>query len=441
MPSRRTRRASAGRFGVVWQVGQFVLVGSVAIVLVGIATFIASRRVGEREAIVEARSTTLAAAQGVVEPALTDGIHSGSAAGVESIDEAVRSVMAQSSIVRVKIWRGDGRIVYSDEPRLIGTTYELGPEERDSLAGGRVDAGVSDLGEPENRYERSFGKMLEVYLPVQTPDGRPLLFEAYYDYDTVREAGARLWRSFAPITVGAFLLLAVVQVPLAWSLAQRLRDRQLEREGLLRQALEASDVERRRIAADLHDGVVQELAGVAYALAGSVRGGPDRAGADHSQTMEAAAATVRESIKALRSLLVEIYPPDLEGDGLESALADLLARSSGRGVEAHLDTSGVQARLPVAIAALLYRAAQEAVRNTLTHAGARQVSVRLATTATAATLEVIDDGRGFDPTEPVAGGHLGLKGLRNLVTDAGGELTVRSTPGSGSTVLVEVPLR
>ena len=441
MPLRRTPKASSGRLLVAWQVGQFLLAGGVALLCVGIATSVASRRVGEREAIVEARSTTLAAAQGAVEPAVTDDLFTAAPAAVAQVDRAVQATMVQSSIVRVKIWRSDGQIVYSDDARLIGTTYALGAEEQVSIITGRIDAEVSDLSEPENRYEREFDKLLEVYVPIRTPDGHPLLFEAYYQYDTVHEAGSRLWRSFAPISLSGLVILEVVQVPLAWSLARRLRQRQREREGLLQQALEASDVERRRIAADLHDGVVQELAGVAYSLAGAARGDPDGPAQDAARTMEVAGATVRESIKALRSLLVEIYPPDIEREGLDSALSDLLARSSGRGVAAELDTSGMVVRPPGAVGGLLYRAAQEALRNALNHADATVVTVRVTSNADAATLEVDDDGCGFDPDAPVADGHVGLKGLQGLVADAGGVLTVRSSPGSGTSFRMEVPLR
>jgi signal transduction histidine kinase len=426
---------------VAWQVGQFLVAGAVALALVGAATSVASRRVGEREAIVEARSTTLAAAQGVVEPAVTDALLSGAPAAVAAVDRAVQVSIVQSSMVRVKIWRSDGRIVYSDEDRLIGATYTLGADEQESISTGRIDAEVSDLSKPENRYERGYDKLLEVYLPIRTPVGEPLLFEAYYEYDTVQAAGSRLWRSFAPISLSGLVMLEVVQVPLAWSLARRLRQRQREREGLLKQALEASDVERRRIATDLHDGVVQELAGVAYSLAGAARGPSDRPPINPKETMETSAATVRESIKSLRSLLVEIYPPDLEGEGLDSALSDLLARTSGRGVVAELDTSGVHAHLSGPVAGLLYRAAQEALRNTLNHADATALGMRVTSTEDVAVLEVDDDGRGFDAEAPAADGHVGLKGLRGLLADAGGQLTVRSAPGEGTHIRVEVPLR
>ena len=126
---------------------------------------------------------------------------------------------------------------------------------------------------------------------METPSGKPLLFEAYYRYGLVSSNGSQLWRSFAPIALGALIALELVQIPLAYSLARRLRQRSAERELLLHQALEASDVERRHIASDLHDGVVQDLAGVAYALSAQTRGSTP--GEPDPDVIESSASTVR----------------------------------------------------------------------------------------------------------------------------------------------------
>jgi signal transduction histidine kinase len=435
----------SGGWTVAVQVGQFALAGVLALLLVGYATSVASRRVGEREAIVNARATTVVKAQGVVEPAVTEGLLTGKPDAVRRVGEVVERDVLDDSLVRVRIWTPEGTVVYSDEPRSIGLEYELGPDELESLETGVIEAEVSDLAKPENRYERGFGKLLEVYLPIRTPEGRLLLFEAYYRYDAVEASGAELWRSFAPIALGALVLLELVQIPLAWSLARRLRQRLREREGLLRRALDASEVERRQIAADLHDGVVQDLAGVHYALAAAARseGPPGPGDADGTRMLEDTADTVRESIKALRSLLVEIYPPNIEEEGLASTLSDLLARSSARGVDAELDTAELREPLPTPVAGLLYRVAQEGVRNALNHADARTLRVRVSNPDRSAVIEVIDDGRGFESAgdgPPAEEGHFGLRGLAGLVADAGGTLDVRSAPGEGTTLRVEVPL-
>jgi signal transduction histidine kinase len=194
-------------------------------------------------------------------------------------------------------------------------------------------------------------------------------------------------------------------------------------------------VERRQIASDLHDGVVQDLAGVAYALSAVAR----QPGASERGLVEEAAGTVRDSMRALRSLIVDIYPPNLGEEGLASALTDLVTRTEARGVTGSLDVV-LDQPVPDATAGLVYRAAQEALRNVVNHAGASTVHVRLATPDGSAILEVTDDGRGFDDTADAPAGHVGLKALAGLVADAGGSLAVRSTPGAGTSVRMELPL-
>jgi two-component system, NarL family, sensor kinase len=433
---------SGTRWPVARPVAGFALAGLVAVAIVGIATAAASRRVGQREAISNARSTTLVKAQTVVEPVVTDGLLTGQRRSVAAVDRVVHTGVLDRQLIRVKIWTRDGSIVYSDQPALEGTSYHLGADEIAAIDRGVIEAEISDLAKPENRFERQFGKLLEVYLPIRTPGGSRLLFEAYFRYDDVAASGSRIWHSFAPVAIGGLLALELVQIPLAYSLARRLRERQRERERLLQRALEASDTERRRIAGDLHDGVVQDLAGVAYSLAGSSR--TANVAAATASLLDRSAEQVRDSIKSLRSLLVDIYPPKLEDAGLASALTDLLAGAQIRGVATHLDTDALPQPLPQHVSRVLWRAAQEAVRNVLAHAHATTVTVSAGGHDGMATLDVVDDGQGFEPSvlpEREDAGHIGLRGLTDLVADAGGQLRVESSTGAGTHVHVEVPIR
>lgn len=444
MPSRppKAHRSPGDRRGwgiVAAPVIQFVLVGAAALAIVALALSVASRRVGEREAIVEARSEALVKAQGLVEPVLADGLLDGDPDAIAALDEVVRGDVLSGSLVRVKVWSEDGTILYSDEPRLIGSTYGLGDDDREALEEGVVDAEVSDLSAPENRYERIHGKLLEVYLPVALPSGEKVLFEAYFLYDSVEESGDRIWRSFAPIAIGALIVLELIQIPLAYSLARRLRIRQLEREELLNRAMRASEHERRRIAQDLHDGVVQDLAGVSYSLAALARDPAE----PNAPELATAADNVRASIEALRTLLVELYPPNLADEGLGAAVTDLLSRARAVGLDATADTTGLVEEPSQDVARLLYRTIQEALRNVISHAGAESVRVTVAVGGGLAWAEVVDDGAGFDVAAAraaAAGGHVGLLGVADLVRDAGGQLDLTSSPGEGTTVRIEVPI-
>jgi signal transduction histidine kinase len=197
-------------------------------------------------------------------------------------------------------------------------------------------------------------------------------------------------------------------------------------------------VERRRIAADLHDGVVQELTGVSYALAAAARDPV----ADAAEAARQAAHQLRQGVRSLRSLLVEIYPPNLAEEGLAAALDDLLARHRARGLDVELDVD-LPRDVPLAVAGLAYRVAQEALRNVMHHARAGRVLVTASRDDGELRLAIQDDGRGFDVEAVAAGseGHLGLRILEDMVQDQGGALEVRSSPGRGTTVELRSPWR
>jgi signal transduction histidine kinase len=420
---------------------QFTAIGLAGLVTVGLATLVASQRVGQREAIADVRTTTLVRAQGLVEPRVTDGLGHRDPAAVAQVGRAVTHGVLDANLVRVKIWTAAGTIVYASDPRLEGHTYELEADEQAALRTGSIAADVSDLAKPENRYERGYGKLLEVYLPIRSPDGSRLLFEAYYRFDVVSASADQIWRSFAPVALGALLVLELLQIPLAWSLARRLRQRQAEREALLERVLVASDDERRRIVGDLHDGVVQDLTGVSWSLAGAARAPatPEPV----ADVLDQAAESVRASVVDLRTLMVDLYPPDLEAAGFASGLEDLAGPAAGAGVAVEVDVTGLSQPLPRPVAALFHRAAREALRNVVAHAGATTASVAAGVDHHQAWLRVADDGVGFDPAvadERAGQGHLGLRNLDGLVRDLGGSLAITASGTGGTVVELEVPL-
>jgi two-component system NarL family sensor kinase len=436
-PDMRERWSRLHPVSVRGVVTRFALAGLLSLALVSAVTAYASRRFGTERAIAEAKNVTWVSMKGIIEPVLDDRLLDMDRGVLDRIDAAVRQSVLRGSLVRVKIWSRDGTILYADEPRLIGQRFELDADKLTVFAGGDGKADVSDLSEPENRYETDNAKLLEVYQRTQLPNGTPLLFETYFRYSGVTAVGRQLWGQFAPIAIGALALLELIQIPLAWSMARRLRSSQRERERLLRHAIDASDSERRRIASDLHDGVVQDLTGVSLGLA--ALGKADQI--SHEQVNDAS-SSIRTSIKSLRSLLVEIYPPNLREEGLESAIGDLLGRLSARGMATRLEVDLDDLALDLDTSSLLYRTAQEALRNVVAHSGAQQVRVELRADAQRLHLTIDDDGRGFSDdvlTDRAAQGHVGLRSLAGLVADLGGTLTVHSRPGSGTRVEVDLP--
>ena len=265
-----------------------------------------------------------------------DGVLTGDPEALARIDDVVQGQILGESVVRVKIWARDGTILYSDEPRLIGQRFALGEEEAELFETGGSDAELSDLAEPENRFERQEGKLLEAHTVIRTPDGTQVLFEIYQRFSSINASASRILGTLAPPMVAGLLVLLLFQVPLAWSLARRLQRGHEERERLLAGAIEAQDRERRRIAADLHDGVVQDLAGVAFGLAPLAADARRRGNDEEARVVDDAVDTLRQGVRDMRTLLVEIHPPRLESAGLEPVLDDLLSPLRAQGIETHL---------------------------------------------------------------------------------------------------------
>ena len=421
-------------------VAQFALAGIVVLAVFGVAAVLALRSLASAEALRDARQFAELAGQGIVEPTLAPSLLDGDPAALDAVDRVVNERVLGERVVRVKLWDSDGRVVYSDEPRLIGSRFPLDEAKRDVLRTGSTRAELSDLSGPENRFEQGQGGLYEVYLPIRAPDGTPLLFETYQRQGAVAATGRRIWLPFAALLLGSLLLLWLVQVPLAWRLSRRLQRTQDEREALLVRAVEASADERRRIAADLHDGPVQDLAGISFSLSAAAE---TETSPETRQKLRDAATATRDAMRRLRTLLVAIHPPNLRASGLEAALADLLAPLRAGGVETDLSIDP-GSELREADEQLVYRAAAEALRNVDRHADATHVSVALRAVGEAVRLEVVDDGVGFTTEQRAERrdeGHVGLSLLEELAARAGAVVEVLSTPGAGTTFALEVPRR
>lgn len=441
----RGSEAAAERRPVrTWRV--FAQVAAAAVVVLAVVAVLglsASRRIAEQESVNDAARSTDLLADAVVQPALRDGVVTGDAEALAALDAVVRERVLGDAVVRVKLWDADGRIVYSDAASLVGDVFPLGDDEQAVLRDPATKAEVSDLDEPENRLERGEGRLLEVYRPVWTPDGTVLLFETYSRYDVVTERAAAVWRGFAGITLTSLLLLVVLLLPVLWTLLDRLRRGQQQRERLLQQAVDASDQERRRIAGSLHDGVVQDLVASSFALSGAADRAAARGEAEAATALRDAGATVRTDIRGLRSLLVAIYPPSLGSAGLVAALEDLVRGPGTHGARVRLDLDeDAAAALDPDGQQLVHRVAQETLRNAVAHAGAAGIRVRLNREDDAVVLRVEDDGAGFDVAAALdapAEGHFGLRLLRDLADAGGAGLAVRSAPGAGTQWRLRVP--
>jgi signal transduction histidine kinase len=200
--------------------------------------------------------------------------------------------------------------------------------------------------------------------------------------------------------------------------------------------------ERNRLALELHDVVSQKLFSLvltAEAASTLLDRDPAAARAQVARLQELA----REALDELRSLLLELRPPELDRDGLCGALrkhVEVLRRVHGVAIELDID-DGVGAGVDDGRDREILRIAQEALHNALRHAAARGVAVRLGGHDGRLVLEVQDDGIGFQPADDeLRSKHLGLTSMEERARRLGGRLEIRSRAGAGTTVRLEVGL-
>ena len=417
---RRWDRASSGRVAFA----HFALSGMALLIVVGTIGVVALRHVAQEEALRDARALTAALARGVIQPQISDAVLAGDPGALRRLDRLVHervlgppnpSQPKDSSIIRIKVWDTDGRIVYSDEPRLRGRRFVLPEDLREAMDARRASADVSDLSRPENRFERGKGRLVEVYQPMRVAAGTLVLLEAYHPAKDIKGASVRIEKSFLWVLLAFLAALALAQLPLAWFLARRVRADEQERERLRRAGDDALEGERRRIAAELHDGVVQDLAGVAYELQAAADRLPSKNGHDPDlgAALRRGAGVCRGSMRALRALLVDLYPSERREQGLDAAVEALARPLRERGVDVAVDMD-LEGTLPSTTTELVYRAVQEALRNVDRHAKPTTIDVRVASDGETFSLTVENDGAGDGGSTRGSGLGLRLAALEAL---------------------------
>jgi signal transduction histidine kinase len=348
--------------------------------------------------------------------------------------------MADGYLTEVTVWDGNGNVLYADDPVEIGQKLDPPPEVVDVINEGISSSDFETQPEATEQQFQDGPGFVEVYVPMEA-DGLPrLAFEAYYDYARVDQAANSLLLQLVPLVLAPLLVLQLIQSPIPASLARRVRRHEVERSVLLEQMLTVSDRERVRVAADLHDGPIQDLAGVTYvldAVSPSVL-------ETHRPLMHDAQNTVTHAINSLRRLMVDLYPPDLSAEqlpGTISALADPLRE---RGVEVSVSVEPMVGLGNEAVTTL-YRVARESLANVVTHAQASRVDIRLgavnADDDRMVRLTIVDNGVGvdFSRLDRRSEGHLGLLLLIDRVENLGGTLTVAAGPEGGTAVTATLP--
>lgn len=215
--------------------------------------------------------------------------------------------------------------------------------------------------------------------------------------------------------------------------------REQAREQFAERIVALQEAERRRLAAEIHDGISQRIVGLAFHLSAALDAlptDPQFAAERIAAARDLAAAALDET----RLAIVGLRPPVLDDLGLGPSLESLVRNCPGLEVEIDIE----DCRLPDHVETALFRIAQEAVQNVLKHADASHLALRLRCRRDRVVLEVEDDGRGFDTTASTGsatGVSYGLSGMRERAALVDAVLDVRSAPGRGTTVRVSVPLR
>lgn len=423
-----------------WQsaIRRYVVSSLAVLLVVAVGAALLARELAADLALDDASAKASSFAHGIVAPLLNAPGRSGQSADMRAIDVLMTSRIEDGTIEHAKLWDRNGRVLWSDERDIIGQRFTLDPDDAALLGTERVSAKVSDLTKAENVAERGNGPLLEVYVGARDAEGNPFLYESYSTTARMEADQARILKQFALLGFGSLALLQLAMIPLAITLARRVAKARTDRDRMLGHALAASDLERRRIARDLHDGLVQSLSALQYSLPAVRDVIPEQATAERD-VLISVERELEADVRSLRQMMTNIYPADLSEGLLLPALEDLAdrARETGLTVEVLLDAPLAQP--PSEIAQVVYRIVREGLRNIVRHAQASRVAVFARVSAGSVEVSVDDDGLGAGSAQDREG-HLGLRLLSDAVKDMGGQLTFGQSDMGGARLRARFPL-
>ncbi|SER02549.1 sensor histidine kinase [Microlunatus flavus] len=437
-PKRRSRRRLSSRGPIERLVVRYMLAALGAFVLCGVGLALAQRQAALQETVRDAESTAALLATRVVQPALPR-TSSASTIDDQAFDRLVRERVLVAPVTRAQLVDETGSILYDTDARAAGQREDLSAAEREAARSGGVAAEQDDGSDPTSLLSDHSGRALEVSAGLRGAFGQPLLLRTTQASAVAWQTSRAVFTTLLPSLVLALVLLYLVKIGFTYRLTRSLRTVQDEREQLLVTALAAADRERTLIASDLHDGVVQGLTGASYTLTDTANRTRAAGQPELADDLAGTARNLRQSVRELRSLIVTVTPPALHSEGLQTTLSDLVAILEARQIAVQLEVDPSDG-LSETDEALVYRVAQEAVRNIVRHAHASAVHVSVTQEAGDLELEVTDDGQGFDPQQSTRRhGSVGLPLLAALVQERGGRLRVASAAGSGTTVTLRLP--
>lgn len=417
---------------------RFVALSLVALVAVAAMAVWASRNRALEDEMLEAHLAIEHVAFELVASSRSDGsvVESREATLTADLARDLRSAHMTEALVVDET----GTIVYALDPALVGqpspgcvTDHHL---HRD---GGTVVHSVeaAEVGLPS----LPTGTLMASVTTYHSSGGEPLLLAAFGPESEFVEGWTEELLELAPPAIAGLVLLQLINFPLAWSMSKQTRASAEQRNRLLSLALMSGDRERRRIAQDLHDTVIPDLAGVSYAMESAGQGATDQS----EVLLRRARGVLSRDLAYMRTLLASLIPAPVEHEPLATAVQALVPALSEVGVTTHVD---LDPRLDdtdlVSPAARLiaYRVIREGLRNVARHARATTARVEATCAEDVISVRVQDDGVGL-PASPSDGsdGHVGLQLLADETAEMGGRLTVRPAEGSGTVLEAVFPSR
>ena len=328
MGDSRTVRGRAVRRFLLWSlIALTACAGGVSLAVKAAARDIAVR---------DASTHGISFARDVVAPLISAAVRRGDPGSDRILDAVVGSPLRDDSLVRIKVWGVGGQVIWSDVHELHGETFTLEPEEAALFGTTSSVATLSDLSKEENEHEQGYDELLEVYAGAVDSEGKPILVESYWNSDRIVRDEIVISTRILPLAIGALVLFILTVIPLALSLARRVDQAQAERSSLLRHALAASDVERRKISRELHDGLIQDLTSLGYSLPAVAAELPAQSTSARG-VLESVGRRLQGDIASLRGLLTDLYPVGLAREGLEAAVEQLAQPVRAEGVDVTID--------------------------------------------------------------------------------------------------------
>jgi signal transduction histidine kinase len=338
----------------------------------------------------------------------------------ELLDARIVLVAIPDTPDALRVAAADGQVADA----VLGTRLELAASKvgrvLERAVSERVDA-IADDSEVDQEAARRLGATTALYVPLIV-EGRAIGVVAAHDKrgDDPRfgDEDVRVAESLAK--------RAAIAIDMS---------RRVSRDAM-RRVVDAQELERTRLARELHDETGQALTSILLGLKELEQG----VGPGQTERVAAVRKLVVSTLQGVRRLAVELRPAALDDFGLAPALERLVENHrQHKEIAIDLEIRIGDERLPADVETTMYRIVQEALTNIAKHAQATRISVLVTRKQNAAVVVVEDDGGGFDAASPTAG--LGLSGMRERVALVGGKLRLETSPGAGTTIAAEVPLR